>query len=173
MMAASMMKRHPVEAKDGKVMRAYMRFVKTCLRHRLPTVIGVLLFLGLSLATIPLLSSGFLPPSDDAQTQVTITLQPGTTIEQTDMTARRAADIVFRLPDVTHVFTAVGSVSSSDLLDSSTTVDTATASLVVNLQKIAEREPHAVGHRKRYPTGARRFCPARGSRLARAATAPG
>jgi multidrug efflux pump subunit AcrB len=140
MMAASMMKRHPVEAKDGKVMRAYMRFVKTCLRHRLPTVIGVLLFLGLSLATIPLLSSGFLPPSDDAQTQVTITLQPGTTIEQTDMTARRAADIVSRLPDVTHVFTAVGSVSSSDLLDSSTTVDTATASLVVNLQKIAERE---------------------------------
>lgn len=140
MMAASMMKRHPVEAKDGRVMRAYMRVVKTCLRHRIPTVIGALLFLGLSLATIPLLSSGFLPPSDDAQTQVTITLQPGTTIEQTDMIARRAADIVSRLPDVTHVFTAVGSVSSSDLLDSSTTIDTATASLVVSLKKIDERE---------------------------------
>jgi len=140
MMAAYMMKRHPVEAKDGRIMRAYIGVVKACLRHRIPTVIGVLLFLGLSLATIPLLSSGFLPPSDDAQTQVTITLQPGTTIEQTDMIARRAADIVSHLPDVTHVFTAVGSVSSSDLLDSSTTVDTATASLVVSLKKIDERE---------------------------------
>jgi multidrug efflux pump subunit AcrB len=140
MMAASMMKRHPVKAKDGRIMRAYIAVVKTCLRHRIPTVIGVLLFLGLSLAMIPLLSSGFLPPSDDAQTQVTMTLQPGTTIEQTDMIARRAADIVSRLPDVTHVFTAVGSVSSSDLLDSSTTVDTATASLVVSLKTIDERE---------------------------------
>ncbi len=140
MMAASMMKRHPVKAKDGRIMRAYIAVVKTCLRHRIPTVIGVLLFLGLSLSMIPLLSSGFLPPSDDAQTQVTMTLQPGTTIEQTDMIARRAADIVSRLPDVTHVFTAVGSVSSSDLLDSSTTVDTATASLVVSLKKIDERE---------------------------------
>ncbi|GAA3080793.1 efflux RND transporter permease subunit [Rhizobium viscosum] len=140
MMAAYMMKRHPIEAKDGTIMRAYMGVVKTCLRHRIPTVIGVMLFLGLSLATIPLLSSGFLPPSDDAQTQVTITLQPGTTLEQTDMTARRAADIVSRLSDVTHVFNAVGSVSSNDLLDSSTTVDTAMASLVVNLKKIDERE---------------------------------
>lgn len=140
MMAAYMMKRHPIEAKDGTIMRAYMGVVKTCLRHRIPTVIGVLLFLGLSLATIPLLSSGFLPPSDDAQTQVTITLQPGTTLEQTDVTVRRAADIVSSLPDVTHVFTAVGSVSSNDLLDSSTTIDTATASLVVSLTKIDERK---------------------------------
>ncbi|MBW9051206.1 efflux RND transporter permease subunit [Rhizobium mesosinicum] len=140
MMAASMMKRYLAETKDGRIMRAYIGVIKMCLRHRIPTVIGVLLFLGLSLATIPLLSSGFLPPSEEAQTQVTITLQPGTTIEQTDMTARRAADIVSRLQDVTRVFTAVGSVSSSDLLDSATTINTATASLVVNLKKIDERK---------------------------------
>ena len=140
MMAAYMMKAHPVEAKDGRIMRTYMAFVKTCLRHRKLTTVGVLLFLGLSLATIPLLSSGFLPASDDAQTQVTITLQPGTTIEQTDATARRAADIVSGMPEVTHVFTAVGSVSSSDLLESSTTLDTATASLTVTLKRVDERK---------------------------------
>lgn len=140
MMAAYVMKAHTVEAKDGRIMRTYMAFVKTCLRHRKLTTVGVLLFLGLSLATIPLLSSGFLPASDDAQTQVTVTLQPGTTIEQTDATARRAADIVFDMPDVTHVFTAVGSVSSSDLLESSTTLDTATASLTVTLKRVDERK---------------------------------
>ncbi|MFA1672150.1 efflux RND transporter permease subunit [Rhizobium mongolense] len=140
MMAAYMMKAHPVEAKDGRIMRDYMAFVKTCLHHRMLTMICVFVFLGLSLATIPLLSSGFLPASDDAQTQVTITLQPGTPIEQTDATTRRAANIISHLPDVTHVFTAVGTVSSSDLLDSATTVDTASASLVVNMKKINERQ---------------------------------
>lgn len=139
MMAAYMMKAHPVEAKDGRIMRAYMALVKTSLHHRKLTILGVLLFLGLSLATIPLLSSGFLPASDDAQTQVTITLQPGSTIEQTDAMTRRAAELVAGLPDVTHVFSSVGSASSGDLIDSSTTADTATASLVIDLKKIDDR----------------------------------
>ncbi len=139
MMAAYMMKAHPVEAKDGRIMRAYMAVVKTGLHHRKLTILGVCLFLGLSLSTIPMLSTGFLPPSDDAQTQVTLTLQPGSTLEQTDATTRRAADIVSGLPDVTRVFSAVGSASSGDLIDSSATLDTATASLVIDLKKIAER----------------------------------
>jgi multidrug efflux pump subunit AcrB len=140
MMAAYMMKGHLVETKDGWIMRAYMAFVKTCLRYRKLTVLGVCLFLGLSLSTITMLSSGFLPPSDDAQTQVTLTLQPGSTIEQTDAMTRRAADIVSGLPDVTRVFSAVGSASSRDLIDSSMTIDAATASLVVDLKKIGERD---------------------------------
>ena len=139
MMAAYAMKARPVETKDGWIMGAYMVLVRTCLSYRKLTVLGVCLFLGLSLSTIPLLSSGFLPPSDDAQTQVTLTLQPGSTIEQTDGITRRAGEIVSGLPDVTRVFSAVGSASSDDMIDSSTTADTATASLVVDLKKIGER----------------------------------
>lgn len=140
MMAVSMMKAHPVTVKDGWIMRAYMALVKICLGHRKLTILGVFAFLGLSLSTIPLLSSGFLPPSDDAQTQITLTLQPGSTIEQTDATTRRAGEIISGLPDVTRVFSAVGSASSGDLIDSSTTMDTATASLVVDLKPIGDRE---------------------------------
>ncbi|UWU17702.1 efflux RND transporter permease subunit (plasmid) [Rhizobium sullae] len=139
MMAAYMMKSHPIELRDGRVMRAYMAFVKTCLRYPKLTILGVCIFLGLSLSTITMLSAGFLPPSDDSQTQVTLTLQPGSSIEQTDAMTRRAADIVSRLPDVTRVFSAVGSASSGDLIDSATTMDTATTSLVVDLKKIGER----------------------------------
>lgn len=139
MMAAYLMKAHPVETRDGRIMRAYIGTVKSTLRHRKLTVLCVCLFLGLSLATIPLLSSGFLPASDEAQTKVTITLQPGSPIEQTDAVTRRAANLVSTLPDVTRVFSSVGSTSSEDLTDSSTTADTATASLVVNLRKIGER----------------------------------
>lgn len=139
MMAAYLMKAHPVDTRDGWIMRNYMALVKTCLRHRMLTVLGVCLFLGLSLSTIPMLSAGFLPASDDAQTQVTLTLQPGSTIEQTDAIARRARNIISGLPDVTRVFSSVGSASTGDLLESSTTSDMAVATLVVDLKKIGER----------------------------------
>ncbi|MCJ9668835.1 MULTISPECIES: efflux RND transporter permease subunit [unclassified Neorhizobium] len=139
MMAAYLMKAHPVAQRDGRIMCAYMAVVKTCLRHRKLTVLGVCIFLGLSLSTISMLSAGFLPASDDSQTRITLTLQPGSPIEQTDAMTRRAADIVSGLPDVTRVFSAVGSASSDDMIDSSTTADTATASLVVDLKTIGER----------------------------------
>ncbi|TGQ04852.1 MULTISPECIES: efflux RND transporter permease subunit [unclassified Mesorhizobium] len=139
MMAAYMMKAHPARQRDGWTMRAYLAFVKTSLRHRALTVLGVCLFLGLSLSTIPFLSAGFMPPSDDAQAQVTLTLQPGSTIEQTNALTRQAAHIVSGLPEVRQIFSAVGTASSSDLLESSTTLDTSTSSLVVDLKKIGER----------------------------------
>lgn len=140
MMAAYVMKAHPVETKDGRIMRAYMALVKACLGHRKLTLLGVCAFLGLSLSTIPLLSSGFLPASDDAQTKVTLTLQPGSTVEQTAALTRRAQDIIAGLPDVTRVFSAVGSASSGGGPDSSTTSDTTSATLVVNLTEIGERD---------------------------------
>ncbi|MBB5535636.1 efflux RND transporter permease subunit [Rhizobium giardinii] len=140
MMAAYLMKGHPVEVRDGPIMRAYMALVKNCLRYRKLTILGVCIFLGVSLSTISMLSSGFLPASDDAQTQVTLTLQPGSTIGQTDAMTQRAADIVSDLTDVKRVFSAVGNASSSDLIDSSMTINSATASLVVDLKKIGERD---------------------------------
>ncbi|MDQ0512092.1 efflux RND transporter permease subunit [Ancylobacter amanitiformis] len=140
MMAAYMMKAHPVEQKDGRILHAYMAFMKACLQNRMLTVLGVCVFLGLSLSTIPFLKSGFLPASDDAQTKVTLTLQPGSTIEQTDATARRAADVIARLADVTSVYVAVGSVSSGGGLNSTTTSDVTSATLVVDLTAIGDRD---------------------------------
>ncbi len=140
MMAAYLMKAHPAEQKDGRIMWAYMALVKACLSHRKLTVLGVCVFLSLSLSTIPLLSSGFLPASDEAQTQVTLTLQPGSTIEQTDALTSQAAKIVLGLPEVTHVFSSVGTASSGGGFESSTTKDTATATLVVDLKKISDRD---------------------------------
>ncbi|SON56610.1 Swarming motility protein SwrC [Hartmannibacter diazotrophicus] len=139
MMAAHLMRARAVEEKDGRIMRTYMVFVQTCLRHRKLTFFGVCLFLGLSLLTIPLLKTGFLPASDESQTKVTLTLQPGSTIAQTEATTRRAMGIIGRLPEVTSVFSAIGSASSGDLIDSATIVDTATASLVIDLKKIGDR----------------------------------
>ncbi len=141
MMAAYLMKAEaPTEERDGTIMRVYLAVVKACLRYRKLTVLGVLLFLGLSLSTIPFLKSGFFPAADDAQTRVTLTLQPGSTIEQTNALTRQTLEILSTLPDVTRVFAAVGSASTGGGMNAATTSDTATATLVVDLKQINERE---------------------------------
>ncbi|MGR8928006.1 efflux RND transporter permease subunit (plasmid) [Rhizobium leguminosarum] len=140
MMAAYFMKAHPTEEKDGRVMRAYLAIVKAAMNRRKTTVAVTAVVVALSLATIPLLKSGFLPASDDARAQITLTMQPGATIEQTDATTRKAADIVGKLQDVTHVFSSVGSASSGGGPDSSTTSSVGSATIVAVLSPIGERD---------------------------------
>lgn len=140
MMAAYFMKAHPKEEKDGRIMRAYMAIVKAAMNHRKTAVAVTAVVVALSLATIPLLKSGFLPASDDARAQITLTMQPGATIEQTDAATRQAADIVGELQDVTHVFSAVGSASQGGGPDSSTTSSVGSATIVAVLSPIGERD---------------------------------
>ncbi|PDS75260.1 efflux RND transporter permease subunit [Rhizobium sp. L43] len=140
MMAAYFMKAHPTEEKDGRIMRAYMAIVKAAMNHRKTTVALTAVVVALSLATIPLLKSGFLPASDDARAQITLTVQPGATIEQTDAATRQAADIVGKLQDVTHVFSAVGSASQGGGPDTSTTSSVGSATIVAVLSPIGERD---------------------------------
>ncbi|MGA1805372.1 efflux RND transporter permease subunit [Rhizobium sp. HT1-10] len=138
MMAAYLLKPGHAEAPDGRIMRTYIALVKTCFTHRKMTLLVTSIFLVLSLSTIPFLQTGFFPASDNAQTQVTLTLQPGSTLDQTDAVSKRASDIVSKLTDVTQVFSVVGSSSSSGI-DSTTTADVTKATLVVNLTDIKKR----------------------------------
>ncbi|NLS18742.1 efflux RND transporter permease subunit [Rhizobium sp. P40RR-XXII] len=139
MMAAYFMKAYPSEEKDGRIMRTYLAVAKAALNHRMTTVTTTAVIVALSLSTIPFLKSGFLPASDDARTQITLTMQPGSTILQTDAMTRKAADIVGKLHDVTRVFSSVGSSSSSSGVDSSSTSDVGSATIVVVLTPISER----------------------------------
>ncbi|WP_064695241.1 efflux RND transporter permease subunit [Rhizobium aegyptiacum] len=141
MMAAYFMKAAtPTEEKDGHIMRAYLAIVKAALNRRKTTVAVAAIVVALSLSTIPLLKSGFLPASDDARTQITLTMQPGATIEQTDAATRKAADLVGKLADVTHVFSSVGSSSSGGAVDGSTTSSVGSATIVTVLSPIGERD---------------------------------
>ncbi|ANK87998.1 MULTISPECIES: efflux RND transporter permease subunit [Rhizobium] len=140
MMAAYFMKAHSAEATDGRVMTAYMAVVKAAMRRRKTTVALTAVVVALSLSTIPLLKSGFLPASDDARTRITLTMQPGATIEQTDAATRKAADIVGKLKDVTRVFSSVGVASSNGGGPNVTTSsDLGSATIVVVLKPIDER----------------------------------
>ncbi len=140
MMAAYFMKARNTEERDGLVMCAYMVVVKASLRHRGRTALLTALALALSFATIPFLQSGFLPASDDARVQITLTLQPGVTIEQTERVARAAAAIVGDVDEVTRVLASVGSASSGRDRGASATSNTAAAAPVATSTPIGERE---------------------------------
>ncbi|MBX5223139.1 efflux RND transporter permease subunit [Rhizobium sp. NLR8a] len=141
MMAAYFMKAvPPTEENDGRIMRAYLAIVKAAMNRRKTTVAVTAIVVALSLSAIPLLKSGFLPASDDARTQITLTMQPGATIEQTDAATRKAADLVGKLTDVTRVFSSVGSASSGGGADASTTSSVNSATIVAVLTPIGERD---------------------------------
>ncbi|RWI57067.1 MAG: efflux RND transporter permease subunit [Mesorhizobium sp.] len=140
MMAAYFLKAHGGEEKDGRIMRAYLATVKAALNYRKSTMAVTALVVALSLSTIPFLNTNFLPASDDARTQVTLTLQPGATIAQTDAIAGKAAELIRKLDHVTNVFSSIGSASSGGGPDASTTSSVNTATLVVSLTPIDERE---------------------------------
>jgi len=86
----------------------YMGWARWCLRHRVVTTIGAAVFLVGSLLLVPLLPTGFIPPDDLSQTQVTVTLPPGSTFRQTRAAAEQARVIVQRNPHVKLVYTAIG-----------------------------------------------------------------
>ncbi len=140
MMAAYTLKPAAETEHTGLVMRIYLRLVRTCLRFRLITVLGVALFVALSFSAIPLLKTGFLTASDDAQTKVTLTLPPGSQISQTEKVALRAADVISGVSEVRQVFIAVGTASSGSGMDSSTTSDVTSATLTVDLTPLDERK---------------------------------
>ena len=68
--------------------RSTSDWMRWCLRHRVLTTIGALVFFFGSLALVPLLPTGFIPPDDLSQTQVQIALPPGATFEQTNADRR-------------------------------------------------------------------------------------
>jgi multidrug efflux pump subunit AcrB len=139
MMAAYFMKAHPVGEKDGRIMKTYLSLVRACLAHRKTTLAVTVAIVALSLSAIPYLKSGFLPASDDAQTQITLTLQPGSTIDHTRDAANRTVELIRQVPEISSVFVSIGTASAGSGPSATTTSDVATATLVVSLKAIDER----------------------------------
>ena len=103
-----------VEHKDGWIMQRYIRAMKWCLRHRLATAIGSAVFFVGSLALVPLLPTGFVPPADRAQTMITVELPPGSTLRETRSVAEQARLAAMQVPGIVGVFSSIGGGSSGD-----------------------------------------------------------
>jgi multidrug efflux pump subunit AcrB len=108
MMAAYILKPPKKEHAEPRWMKGYMAWAAWCLKHRIVTLIATAVFFFGSFSLVPYLPTGFIPPDDFSQTQVTVTLPPGSTYTQTFAAAEEARKIVEKNKHVKLTYTAVG-----------------------------------------------------------------
>jgi multidrug efflux pump subunit AcrB len=141
MMAAYMLK--PVvdgHHEDARWMKIYMRCVTWSMKHRVKTMVLATLFFFGSVALIPLLPTGFIPPDDNSQTQVYLELPPGSTLEQTSAIAEQARLALMKVEHVKSVYTTIGGGSAgTDPFASSGAAEARKATLTVLLTARGER----------------------------------
>lgn len=114
MMAAYILKpkQHRM-ATEGKIMQSYLKMVSWTLNHRAITMfVMAAIFVG-SLSLASLLPSGFVPPDDTDQTQVTLEMTPMAKLEDTQRIAQLALERIKQIDGVSSVFFAVGDSGSS------------------------------------------------------------
>jgi multidrug efflux pump subunit AcrB len=113
MMAAYLLKAPAQRVAQGPTwMPSYLGMARWCLQRRATTAVAAAaLFVGgLSLAS--LLPTTFMPADDDPQTEVTLTLPPGSEPADTVAMAERARLELVKNPHVRLVYTAIGGGSS-------------------------------------------------------------
>jgi multidrug efflux pump subunit AcrB len=140
MMAAYLLKPPRHKYKEPRWLAAYTGWAAWCLKHRVVTLLGAAVFFIGSFALVPLLSTGFIPPDDLSQTQVYLTLPPGSTFKQTVAAAEEARAIVQKNPHVKLVYTAVGGgASGADPFAPRGAAEVRKATLTLNMTPRSER----------------------------------
>ena len=129
----------PSQEKDSRAMTWYLSAVKWCIAHRWMTAFGAGLFFVGSIALVPLLPKGFVPPADRSQTLVNIELPPGSTFAETFAAAETARATVMTDKDVKHVFSSVGGGVSGDAFAIGVSAEARKAALTVEMAHRGER----------------------------------
>ena len=140
MMAAYLLKPIVTAAHEPGWMRVYMVAARWCLKHRFVTLVASALFFVGSIALIPLLPTGFIPPDDNSQTQVYIELPPGSTLRDTRESAERARVLLQGVEHVKSVYTTIGGGSAgSDPFVSGGAAEVRRATLTIALSERGQR----------------------------------
>ncbi|WP_029527104.1 efflux RND transporter permease subunit [Polaromonas glacialis] len=140
MMAAYILKPIVGEHKEPGWLKVYMRAAGWCLKHRVVTMVMATLFFVGSIALIPLLPTGFIPPDDNSQTQVYLELQPGSSLKQTEAAAEQARLMISKVEHVRSVYTTIGGgTAGSDPFAGSGAAETRKATLTVLLSERGDR----------------------------------
>lgn len=115
MMAAYLLKAPAQHATSEPAwMPGYLAMARWCLRHRVATAVAAAaLFVG-GLGLAGWLPTTFMPPEDEPQTRVTLTLAPGSVLTDTVAMAEQARLRIAQNPHVQLVYTAIGGGSSGD-----------------------------------------------------------
>ncbi len=141
MMAAYILRPPKGDEVEAGWMTRYMRWAAWCLKHRVVTMVAAAAFFVGSFGLVPLLGTGFMPPDDINQTQVTVTLPPGSTYAQTLAAAEQARVLVQKNTHVKLVYTAVGggSTGADTFTPGGGLPEVTKATLTLNLTHRSER----------------------------------
>ena len=140
MMAAYLLRRPDREHAAPRWLTVYLGWARWCLKHRIATLIGAAAFFFGSFALVPLLPTGFIPADDLSQTQVYLTLPPGSTFRQTLAAAEQARAIVEKNRHVKLVYTAVGGgAAGSNPFEPRGAAEVRKATLTINMTPRSER----------------------------------
>ena len=142
MMAAYILKPNTKGHEEARWERLYMRMANWCLTHRIKTsLLATLFFFGVLIGLTPLLPTGFMPPDDLSQTQVTLALPPGSTFNQTDAITKQAEKILSRHAHVKTLYTTIGGGSSgSNAFEPQGANEVRKATITINLTPRDERK---------------------------------
>ena len=141
MMAAYMLKPHDDVEDEPRWHRHYMAMAHWCLQHKGRTAaITALFFGGVLFGLAPWLPTGFIPADDLSQTQIQLTLPPGSTLQQTHHSVQLAEQLAAGNPHVKTLYTTIGGGSSgSDPFAAGGSSDVREATLTINLTPREER----------------------------------
>ncbi|WP_036595554.1 efflux RND transporter permease subunit [Ottowia thiooxydans] len=139
MMAAYLLKPIVTAEKDPRWLIIYGRWANWCVRHRYWTMLAAGLFFVGSVALIPLLPTGFIPPDDNSQTQVYLELPPGSTLKQTLQVAEQARLQLAQNSHVKSVYTTIGGGSAGGDPFAPGGTDIRKATLTIQLSSRGER----------------------------------
>jgi multidrug efflux pump subunit AcrB len=140
MMAAYILKPIVGDHREPGWLKVYMRASAWCLKHRVVTMVMATLFFVGSIALIPLLPTGFIPPDDNSQTQVYLELQPGSSLKQTEAAAEQARRLIAKVEHVRSVYTTIGGgTAGGDPFAGSGAAETRKATLTVRLAERGDR----------------------------------
>jgi multidrug efflux pump subunit AcrB len=141
MMSAYLLRVPKQERPEPRWMKAYLVLAAWCLKHRLLTALATIVFFVGSFALVPLLPTGFIPPDDLSQTQVTLTLPPGSIFQQSFAAAEQAREIVQQNKHVKLVYTAVGggNTGADTFTPGASLPEVRKATLTINMTPRGER----------------------------------
>ena len=140
MMAAYILKPPSKDEHEPRWMTVYAGWAAWCLKHRILTLLATTVFFFGSFALVPYLPTGFLPPDDLSQTQVYLSLAPGSTFEESRAMAEKARLIVEKNPHVKLVYTAIGGgAAGSDPFAPRGAAEVRKATLTINLTPRQQR----------------------------------
>ncbi len=141
LMAAYMMKKTAhKEERQAKWLVVYEKMARWSILNRGKTILIALVMFIVSLGLIPMLPKGFIPPNNANQSQITVELEPGSSLEKTEKLVKIIEEKLKNVPEVLSIYSSIGGGNSSMRLDSVGISEPRKATLSLKLKPKKERD---------------------------------